>query len=44
MPDSILLKPGQLTDEEFGIMQLHTEYGRDVIVAAEQSLNGEDTF
>lgn len=44
VPDSILLKPGKLTDEEFGIMQLHTEYGRDVIVAAEQSLTGEDTF
>lgn len=31
--DAILNKPGALTPEEFGIMKLHTTYGRDVLVA-----------
>ena len=44
VPDRILLKPGKLTEEEFIVMKRHTEYGRDAIIAAEQSLAGEDTF
>jgi len=34
IPDSILLKPGRLTDEEFNIMKTHTIVGRDTIEAA----------
>lgn len=29
--DRILLKPGKLTDEEFGIMKTHVEHGEDII-------------
>jgi len=42
--DSILLKPGKLTDEEFEEMKKHTTYGRDAIVAAEQNINVADNF
>jgi len=38
IPDSILLKPGKLTPEEFEIMKSHTTLGRDAIVEAEQHL------
>ena len=31
IPDSILLKPGRLTDEEFKAMQAHSERGAEVI-------------
>ena len=44
VPDRILLKPGKLTAEEFTEMKKHTEYGRDAIIAAEQSLDDEETF
>ncbi len=36
--DSILLKPGKLTEEEFAVMKKHTTYGRDAIVKAEQEI------
>ena len=36
--DSILLKPGKLTPEEFEEMKNHTVYGRDAIDAAAQKL------
>ena len=32
VPDSILLKPGPLTDEEFGIIKLHPEWGDKILV------------
>jgi adenylate cyclase len=41
--DSILLKPGKLTDEEFEEMKRHTVYGRDTILAAERKL-GDTSF
>ena len=31
IPDSILNKPGRLTDEEFAIMKTHCEVGKDII-------------
>ena len=31
IPDSILNKPGKLTDEEFAVMRSHTEIGRDIL-------------
>lgn len=31
IPDSILLKPGKLTDEEFEIIKTHTTYGGELI-------------
>ncbi|WP_245809320.1 response regulator [Desulfamplus magnetovallimortis] len=43
VPDSILMKPGRLTSEEFEEMKKHTIYGRDIIAASERSL-GEDSF
>ena len=36
VPDSILRKPGKLTDEEFEEMKRHTTYGRDAILRAEE--------
>jgi len=41
--DSILLKPGKLTDEEFDEMKKHTTYGRDAIVKSEQALGEENS-
>ena len=44
IPDSILLKPGKLTPEEFEIMKRHTTIGRDAIQHAEDSLGLEVDF
>ncbi len=44
VPDSILLKPGKLTDDEFEIMKLHTVYGRDAIAGVEQTLGESNQF
>jgi putative two-component system response regulator len=44
IPDSILLKPGRLTPEEFEIMKTHSEHGRNAIQTAERSLGGENSF
>ncbi|GKV68168.1 hypothetical protein NCCP2716_06660 [Sporosarcina sp. NCCP-2716] len=38
IPDSILLKPGKLTDEEFEIMKKHADYGYDVFRKSERQL------
>jgi len=43
VPDSILLKPGRLTQEENEIMKMHTIYGRDAIAQAESQL-GSTSF
>ena len=42
--DSILLKPGKLTEQEFEEMKKHTNYGYDAIAAAESSLGFADNF
>ncbi len=44
IPDRILLKPGRLNDEEFGIMKQHTVLGRDAIQLAENKLGIEVEF
>jgi putative two-component system response regulator len=44
VPDSILLKPGKLTDDEFELMKRHTVYGRDAIAGVEQTLGGSNQF
>jgi putative two-component system response regulator len=44
IPDSILLKPGRLTIEEFEIMKTHTTLGRDAIEHAEKQLGAEVPF
>ena len=44
IPDSILLKPGRLTAEEFEIMKTHTTIGHAAIVRAEQALGEELDF
>ncbi len=31
IPDSVLLKPGRLTEDEFNVMKLHTLYGEEAI-------------
>ncbi|MEQ8331948.1 MAG: two-component system response regulator [Nisaea sp.] len=36
VPDSILLKPGRLTPEEFDIMKTHTTLGHDALSKAEE--------
>ena len=40
IPDSILLKPGKLTVEEYEIMKTHTIIGGDALRAAESQLPG----
>lgn len=44
IPDSILLKPGKLTPEEWEIMKRHTTLGRDAIAAAEKLIDAPSTF
>ncbi len=44
IPDSILLKPGKLTEQEFEIMKTHTTLGRDAIEQAEGKLGGSVPF
>jgi len=44
VPDHILLKPGRLTPKEFEIMEKHTTYGRDAIMAAEKRLESPTSF
>lgn len=44
VPDRILLKPGKLTVEEFEEMKKHTVYGRNTIIAAENSLGAPESF
>lgn len=44
IPDSILLKPGKLTTEEFDIMKTHTTIGYDAILKAERLMNRPETF
>ncbi len=43
IPDSILLKPGPLTSEEFEIIKTHTTIGFDALKGASKDL-GEDSF
>ena len=42
--DTILLKPGKLTEEEFRVMKTHTTIGRDAILAAERRLVATTSF
>jgi putative two-component system response regulator len=44
VPDTILFKPGALTDEEFDIMKQHTVYGRDAIAGVEHTLGASTAF
>ncbi len=44
IPDSILLKPGKLTNSEYDIMKTHSRLGRDAIAAAEQHLGQFSEF
>ncbi|MCC7198575.1 MAG: two-component system response regulator [Gammaproteobacteria bacterium] len=44
IPDSILLKPGRLTPDEFEVMKTHTTLGRDVIMHAEIELGARPRF
>ena len=41
--DNILLKPGELTEDEFEEMKRHTIYGRDALLVSEKML-GRDSF
>lgn len=38
IPDSILLKPGPLTTEEFELMKTHAEIGRNILSGSKKSL------
>ncbi|PKL16901.1 MAG: hypothetical protein CVV49_13755 [Spirochaetae bacterium HGW-Spirochaetae-5] len=44
IPDSILRKPGKLTDEEYLIMQTHPEHGSDILEKAEERLTFPSFF
>jgi len=41
--DSILLKPGKLTDDEFEVMKTHAQIGNDALLVAEKQL-GSNSF
>jgi putative two-component system response regulator len=41
VPDSILLKPGPLTDQEFEQVKLHTSYGQNICRSVERELGQE---
>ncbi|EHA1125374.1 HD domain-containing protein, partial [Vibrio navarrensis] len=43
IPDSVLLKPGKLTDEEFAIMKGHPQIGADALSIAEKRM-GSSSF
>jgi len=43
IPDSILLKPGKLSDDEFEIMKTHAQIGADALAVAEEEL-GTNSF
>ncbi|MBU2977128.1 two-component system response regulator [Alteromonas sp. C1M14] len=40
IPDSIMMKPGKLTDEEFAIMKKHPEIGAEILGDADSQLIG----
>lgn len=42
IPDNILMKPGKLTDEEFGIMKTHTTIGVDILEKIELTSKDDD--
>lgn len=42
IPDSILLKAGKLTDDEFSIMKTHVQIGYDTLAKVGQQYNGND--
>ncbi len=42
IPDEILNKPGKLTDEEYGIMKIHTVMGGRIIEKAINTVEGEN--
>jgi len=42
VPDSILLKPGKLTEDEFEIMKIHTTVGADIIEKSMRGLEDDD--
>jgi len=44
IPDYILLKPGELTPDEFDIMKTHTTIGRDAILSAENVIGSNASF
>jgi putative two-component system response regulator len=44
IPDSVLLKPGNLTPEEWAVMRTHARHGRDAIELAERDLGGPAEF
>lgn len=44
IPDSILLKPGKLSADEFEVMKTHTTLGLDAILCAENFIHESETF
>lgn len=44
IPDSILLKPGKLTEAEFEVMKTHTTLGKEAIESAEKRLGKHVPF
>jgi PAS domain S-box-containing protein len=40
IPDAVLLKPGELTEEEFEVIKCHTVFGGDAITAIQAQIEG----
>ena len=43
-PDSVLLKPGKLTDEEFAVMKQHAQKGKEILQRAAKILGNKNRF
>ncbi|BFR47646.1 CHASE2 domain-containing protein [Nitratidesulfovibrio sp. HK-II] len=43
VPDSVLFKPGKLTDEEYAVIRQHVRHGRNIIANAAQGME-DDAF
>lgn len=44
IPDQVLLKPGRLTEEEFAVIQTHSELGNSMLCTAGEHLGEENDF
>lgn len=44
VPDAVLCKPGKLDADEWVLMRLHPDHGREAIAAAEAMLSNEHSF
>ena len=44
IPDNILLKPGKLTDEEYGVMKMHADIGSKIIATISDDIQDDTMY